>query len=54
MIPADVYDLAVRERDAFRKAKPGEMKGPRATPGTDRDEDLIAVARGDSASWCCR
>jgi TRAP-type C4-dicarboxylate transport system substrate-binding protein len=24
MIPADVYDLAVRERDAFRKAKPAK------------------------------
>jgi TRAP-type C4-dicarboxylate transport system substrate-binding protein len=24
MIPADVYDLAVREREAFRKAKPAK------------------------------
>jgi hypothetical protein len=24
MIPADVFDLAVRERDAFRKAKPAK------------------------------
>jgi hypothetical protein len=24
MIPADVYDLAVRERDAFRKTKPAK------------------------------
>ena len=25
MIPADIYDLAVRERDAFRNAKAVEM-----------------------------
>ena len=27
MIPADVYDLAVRERDAFQKSEAREMTG---------------------------
>ena len=32
MVPPDVFDLALKERDAFRQRKAAESKTPAASP----------------------
>ena len=56
MVPADIYDAAVQERDAFRKTKEVDAGSSRLAPRTARDAGArrhhAAAARRDRARAC--